>query len=458
MGIIAAKVELLPAIRPLPKAPKVPAMAPPAAPTPAPATPKVAEGTTDAPAPAPAEPPAAGPPPVEEETPPLTPEESRSQEIRDFCMRQLNRCKTDLKSWALQLIHGAILGGHKLGEMVCGYAAVGPDGPSPDDPDGRIVLVDIKPRPRWAYRFVVNNFMDRIGILTQDPADMRWVVLPDSRFVLATWLPRDGDPRGRSQLRAAYTWFHLKRLIPASYYKFIKQHGSPVRFGFTAPDQHGEVPPIDTKTGAELANKPRVSPQARLKQVLEWLEGGSVAAFPAGTIIRTDWPQGKGDPFLAAIELCDRQMALALFHATRVTMESKFGSKADSSTAQDEKGLLIHYGRSIFRTLVVQALRPLIEANFSAEDAEIHMPEVCVEKDEHQDRASMWTAAAAIFPFLSRSQLAPFFAMLGIPLGAEDDEPMGYGKAGASPAQNSTVPIGPDGQLTPDARVGRDAA
>jgi hypothetical protein len=132
--------------------------------------------------------------------------------------------------------------GNRVAELVY---AVRRDGGS-----SRLMLAALKVKPRANLSFVVDAYTNVIGILAVepgrpslpasstlpiDPANPPPNFHPRSKFAVLTYRPKDGDPRGTSVLRPAYTAWNLKRQVYQEYLKYLVQFATPSVVGTTAP-------------------------------------------------------------------------------------------------------------------------------------------------------------------------------------------------------------------------------
>lgn len=339
--------------------------------------------------------------------------ETKSQEVAEFCERELARLKSPVKSTCLQMLD-CMAYGNKLAEVTRDVAASGPDA-------GRLVLKALKVKPEWAWQYVVNAFMDVVGVITYVPAatiaakTAGFVILPPEKFATMAWLPRDNDPRGTSALRAAYTWWNLKCQVQPFYYAHLRRFGSPSLDGVLAPNDTAPSPKIDPTTGKEIPNTSRSSAQRFVDQLIAF-QNNAVIVRPNGSELNVIEPNSKGEAFLNAFDLFDRQICLAIGLQVRASLEAKHGSKADSDTAENTRGLIIDYGRELVSDwLEKQVLYESVKANFGEDVANEHMPYVVISDTEAQDFAANLTAAAGAGYTIGPSQLEELDAKLGMP-------------------------------------------
>lgn len=340
----------------------------------------------------------------------------KSQEVAEFCEREIARLRTPLKSTLLQMFD-CMAFGVKLAEPTRIVCENGPDA-------GRLVLDSLKVKPEWAWNFVVDPFMNVRGIITFVPPAIAkgksassggFLILPPEKFAVMTWLPRDNDPRGTSALRAAYDWWNLKQQVKPFYYAHLRRFGSPSLDGVLSPIDTANRPAINPVTGQEIAGSSLSPGQHFLSQLLAFKNNVAIVR-PAGSELNVIEPNSNGEAFLNGFDLFDRQICLAIGLQARASLEAKHGSKADSDTAENTRGLIIDYGREAASDWVEKSLLyDSVAINFGKEIADEYMAEVIISDAEAQDRAELWTAAAGLGLTIGESQYEELDAELGLP-------------------------------------------
>jgi hypothetical protein len=338
----------------------------------------------------------------------LTPEQARSKEITDFCQRCLDRLGDDLGPSLMGLLAGMAFG-VKLAETTLLPVMSGED-------KGRLGIGSFRVKPDWAWRFVVDPAMNVTGIVTWDAATTSYVVVDPAKFSWFTWMPEDNDPRGTSVLRAAYDAWNQKIQHWPDYYKFLKRFGSPSIAAIMAEFDKQRKVDVDAE-GLEVTDGTLISASDHMIKVLGLLQSGGVVAVPYGTEIFPLEPKSEGDAFLKSFDLFDRQICLAIQLQARTSLEAKHGSKADSESAQDTKGLVVPYGRNVLEGAIRKALRFAVVANFGPEDAAEYTPHVELGSSEQQDKATLWGAAGSLWStgYLGESQREELDAEIGLP-------------------------------------------
>lgn len=344
----------------------------------------------------------------------LSPEEQTSLDVASFCERDITRPKDSFKSFLLKSLDMMVFG-NKLAEQTREEVKFGPD-------KGKLGLKSLNVKPYWSWHFVVDATMTPVGILTWVPSSIPgrsisgYAVIPIDKFVLFSWLPMDNDPRGTSALRAVYDWWNLKRQVMVPYFNHLRRFGSPSLGVVMSADDTMERFPLDPVTGEERTDLPKVSPETRMQQATAAFTNNSVIVTPSGTEVDIVEPNGNGESFLKAFDLFDRQICLGIGLQTRASLEAKNGSKADSETAQDTRGLVTTFAREELGCIVTnQLLYESVRINFGEDIAEEFTPECVVGATEQQDQAAMITAVTGAGFTIGRSQFEELDAQLGLP-------------------------------------------
>jgi hypothetical protein len=315
---------------------------------------------------------------------------------------------------------------------------------------GRLVLKALKPKPRKATAFVVDAFLNVLGLLAAEggrsvatsyvavgpdgtpPANL----LPRSKFAVLTHAPKDGDPRGSTELRAAYNWWWIKTQFLPELLKFGAQFGTPSLVGTTG--EHAS------------ANDPEKSPEDELLEKLLLFQGGTALAVPAGTLVDTITAGLSGGEtfFERMVDLCDKQISTGIIGATRATQEAENGSRADSETAKGLFDSIVSAGRwAVAAMLQRDVVAPLVAYN-NPQWAQ-YPPVVSLGGVEAEDRTPAWTAAAALerAGYLDPSQYPELDGSLGLPVRTPEEVELRRTRKAAPPVPPVADPTqrpGPD--------------
>lgn len=341
-------------------------------------------------------------------------------------------------------------------------------------------LVALKPKPRRAYAFVVDAYLNVVGLLGQRPGESNPymgqvaldpkstpTMLPREKFAIATFRPRNSDPRGTSILRPAYDpWWRKRQMLP-EYLKYLVQFGSPSLWG-TTPEKAQTQPPLDAlanptlDTGGNLdppytpdadlplstdpdGLNPRpngtftLTPEQRLLRAIMEFRSGTGAAFTYGTELHTMEMQGNGEAHLKAKSDADRDIIGAILTQTLATEEGQHQARAAAQVHQDVLDTLVRQGkRGIVRMIRRDILRPWVLYNWG--EKAVHLvPLVNLGTTEPQDLAPLITALASAGYVVHESQMPEIDVMVNLPVRDLSQEPTEPAELddNARPNQNS---------------------
>lgn len=259
-----------------------------------------------------------------------------AKEIAEFCERCLTYLDTPFIDVLYELLDGVGLG-HKVAEIIFDVPTEGIDA-------GKWVPKSIRCKLRGSTSFLVDAYMRIIGLVATIPGMAYPIIagqlitqpesipnlLPREKFMIFTYNPKNGDPRGRPANRCIYNPWWAKQQTWGEMLKVLGQFGTPSLWANVAEMASAQV---DESTGT------LVSPQQALLNVLKDLQGGSIAVVPFGSEINAIPASGDVTTHINAINLFDRQIAKGLLSQTLATEEGEHMSRAASETHQDTMSL-----------------------------------------------------------------------------------------------------------------------
>ncbi len=275
----------------------------------------------------------------------------------------------------------------------------------------RMVLQALKPKPRRSTAYVVDSFMNVIGLrgrTIESPGGLTYELLPRQKFAIFTFRPENGDPRGTSLLRAAHNGYDLKLRTWVPYYRYLLQFASPSIVATTAQGAPDEPDPDNPESYITAV-------EALLARLLEF-QNGTALALPFGSTAQLLSSSGEGKAFLEAFSLYDRQITTGILGQTRATMEAQHGSRADSETSADILATFIRQTRkALSRMLRRDVLADLVEHNYGPAWRQL-TPKVSFGVTEQVDVAPLMTAVSALkrVDYLDPSQLPDLDIKLGL--------------------------------------------
>jgi hypothetical protein len=315
------------------------------------------------------------------ENPPPGSERARecalSAEVAAFWRRQLLRQGRSFEETAFEFLMGACFG-TKLAEKVF------EDGEGEDA--GRIVLRRLRFKRHRSWYFLVDPYGNVVAIRGLEvggpPVD-----LPPQKCMVFTWMARDGDPRGRSLLRAAYNGWNLKINSWPKLYKYLDRFGTPIVVGTAAADAppQPELDASNRPTGRQLTGT------EALGQQLARLEGGAWIAIRQGSEIAIYQPTGNGEAFLHSVDIFKHEILEGILTTARALLEAEHGSKVDTEAAHDYllARLIGMLRKGVSQTYERQLFHHGTELNWGRGVADRHTPELAMGDVEPKDVAKV---------------------------------------------------------------------
>jgi hypothetical protein len=357
-----------------------------------------------------------------------------AKEISDFCHRNL----ANLEGESFEQFCYEIMAGFELGNKVAEQVYRNGE----DEDEGKLVVKSFKVKPREATGYVVDAYMNLVGLLGLIPGQGFPVLvgsivanptvlpnlLPREKFVIFTYNMKNNDPRGTSGLRPAYTPWWLKQQMWPEYLVYLANHASPKTVGFTPPDATAMPPtdslgnplavPVGGTQSYQGAQTNVITPEQQMANVLSQLRNTSAAAFPYDAKVMVLQVSGDGQAFRNAIDLFDAQITHAIHYQTLATMEGEHMARASSETHKDILSMPIAYLRNLLAlTIRRDVFFNLVRYNYGDEAARRFTPKITFGKadqsDWHVDADSIAKLVTA--KFLSPSQFPALDERLNLP-------------------------------------------
>lgn len=378
------------------------------------------------------------------------PEYENAKMISDFCTYAVKGMKKPLKVVLEQMLD-AIKYGHKIAEVVYKTEYI-------EEFKGTFLTLDsIKPKPIGLARFVVDDSFNILGIIgtnkiknntsTSEKDYLRieqvsnkniknkngeifikaqdgeeYVFMNTDKFMVLSVDTEDEDPRGRSMLRSAFNFWHLKQQVIPEYLRYLLTCSIPLLIGYT-PAEEGQQPPVVRDSAGEIvrdsAGRPVVmNREAALREALMQARNATTLALKGGSKVQEIGANGSGIPFYKAIEVFDSQIEMSIILQTLATSESRFNTRAASETHMTVLDQLVaSLKESVADMLTYYLLRPLITFNFGKNYLK-YMPVVGLGDSERRNFVSDAQAIASLYAagYLSEDQKRACDQMLQLPV------------------------------------------
>lgn len=351
------------------------------------------------------------------------PEIEEARAIRDFCQRNLDNLHRPLTDIIDEMMN-AMKRAHTVAEITYNEPkATGVDA-------YRLTLKSIKCKPRNTTAFVVDPFMNEIGLTAWSFGTTGVVpgaklangqkVIPREKFWVLRFETEDEDPRGVQELRPGFNFWQGKCLVPALHLKWLDKSGMPSTIGFTAPNAEDEQE-VDEQGVAVPGGAVKTAEEAMVDSLAQ-LESGSCAAFKNGSEVTEIGVTGTGQQFSRGYEEFDRQLDYFMLLQSGATKDSKYGNRSAKGILKDVLDNLIWWRKNkVAQSFRREVLRDLVLHNFGEE--KVHLTPIMMLGDpEGKDWADTATAAHEIGPDLTDSQFLKLVRQIGIDAPEEGEQ------------------------------------
>ncbi|MGV3619112.1 MAG: phage portal protein family protein [Fimbriimonas sp.] len=328
-----------------------------------------------------------------------------ADEIADYHRRWIADLRRPLRR-TLWYAMEALPYGHKLAEIEWSLAENREDA-------GRLVPVDVAPKPRTGYELIVDNSnrltsVRPLGAKSDGSGD----VPPTSVFVFSL-AGRDDHPAGTPALERVYEPWWSKNCAKPNERKGIAAFGGGVAWAEADKDVPGTIEVIDPttkETSVRFAATVVAEEASKIKV-------GQFGAMLPGWRLKQMPPATSFGAFDSTYNRANQEMLAAFFVAARSLMEAQFGSRADSETAE---GMLSSI-RDWLRGELCEAVRSQLLmvgtiANFGKE-AKRFCPDYAIVTEE---RSELGAVTTALQTFSTAGVLTPeladhLLAQVGVP-------------------------------------------
>jgi hypothetical protein len=387
-----------------------------------------------------------------------------SVEIMEFCERLWQGLETDGRDTLEQQFGNALKYGHGLAEIEWEYREDAPSSDPPADKSKakaslrerffsffmgqdeakmaeperpalkgkklRLMPKKLMVKPRGAAQFVVDDYMNILGLITKrnfgvNPS-LRWDEMwHRNKFMVLTLNKQNEDPRGKSTYRPAYNWYNLKVQIPAEMLRYILEEITPKGIATLPP----EGKPYEQATDADgnpLFEDDGVTPKMitivqSFMNAMEGFTSGSNAVIPHESKIE---PYRKGltgsndaNLFKAILKIVDDQIENSILNQTMAQSEGENqGRSASQQVAEILYVLQFWYRWQIAQMIVKDLFAPAILLNYG-EWALRYLPVASLGDFARRDWVEDLLALADAYfkGFIDDSQRAELMAWMNLP-------------------------------------------
>lgn len=383
------------------------------------------------------------------------PEYESAKKISDFCTYAIKNMNKPIRV-ALEQMLEAIIYGHKIAEIVYRNEYI-------EEFGGTFLTVEaIKPKPIGLARFVVDQSMNVLGIvgnginssagqkspsqkaISSEKAGIE-VVNPDNiyqrggktyvrtsdgqenvflnldKFMVLTINTEDEDPRGRSMLRAAFNFWHLKQQVIPEYLRYLLTCSIPLLIGYT-PEIEGAAAYVKNPDGSikkDSLNRPlQMNQEEALREALMQARNATTLALKGGSKVQEVGANGSGIPFYKALEVFNSEIESSIVLQTLASSDSKFNTRAASETHLSVfEQLAWSLKECVADMLTHYLLKPLVKYNFGKQYLK-YLPSVSLGDSERRNFALDGATISALYSvkYMSEDQKRYTDRMLGLPV------------------------------------------
>lgn len=294
----------------------------------------------------------------------------------------------------------------------------------------RLMPSSIKVKPRNSTRFVVDDYMNLLGLIPANKArsGLKFDEIVDrTKFLILTLNKQNEDPRGQSLYRPAFNWVNLKTQLPAEIMRFILEESVPKSVGTLPPD----MPPFEFDRDEdgniqyedpETKKIPKMLTGAEsFKRQMEGFRSGSGAVIPHGATLEPykKGLTGSGDAeiFNKIIKIIDDQIEESILLQTLAQSEGEHQARSASQQVAEVLYNLVFWIRWQLAMVTLLDLCKVVVTVNIGEWALRYMPMISlgdfVRRDWVEELAAL--ADAYFKGFVDDSQRAELMSWLNMP-------------------------------------------
>lgn len=294
----------------------------------------------------------------------------------------------------------------------------------------RLMPKSIKVKPRGTARFVVDDFMNVLGIApmySPNRLQLKYDEIVDrEKFLVLTLHKKNEDPRGKSTYRPAFNWYNLKTQMPSELLRFILEELVPkvvatlpenaTPFEMARDDDNNIIYEDEANTVPKM-----ISLAESLRNAIKEFRGGSGVVVPFGVTFE---PFKKGltgaadaSMFNQTTKLIDGQIENSILNQTLAQSEGEHQARSASQQVAELLYNLIFWIRWLLAVMTLtDLLEVAVKKNFG-EWALKYMPFVSFGDFVRRDWATDLEiiSRAYFWGFIDDTQRAELMAWLNLP-------------------------------------------
>lgn len=232
-------------------------------------------------------------------------------------------------------------------------------------------------KPRWAWAFRVNRFLDILALRcwTIDG----WQDVEREKFAILSWRPKHRNPQGTSILRVPFLAWNGKTETYPDHREFLHHFADPSLVVTAGENQQSKF--ITNPSGGQDLE---VTPQEQNLEAATQFKNRSILSLPHGASATFMTSNNTGQAYETGFDRWDRTIFRSIILAVRAMQEAKHGSKADTESNLDLFALAIASARKPpIRMIERDILFRDVELNWGREVAVRHTPRASFGISDH---------------------------------------------------------------------------
>jgi hypothetical protein len=340
-------------------------------------------------------------------------------EINQHIERTVANLQRPLKETLEMIVKDALTHGNKVAEKIYEIPTTGLDA-------YKLVLSQIKVKPKGSTAFVVDEFMNLLGLVPSRSGYTPTLtessnVIPPEKFIIATYRMKDEDPRGNSLFRPAVKAWNLKQLGWPEFLTYAMRCAVPGLVGTLSEKAK------DKYTTASDGTQEAVSAIDELLGALMSFKNSTAIALDHGYELEALEVAGEGEFWERFFKIVNKEITKGILLQELGTSDSDHQTKSSTETQFGVIDVLVRAGKVWVEQIIYsQIFYPQIVYNYGDEIARELTPLASCGDSE---RRNWYVDAEAISKLintnvLSDSQVQALLLQVGIAPREENERPV----------------------------------
>lgn len=363
-------------------------------------------------------------------------------EINQHIERTMCNLQRPLKETLEMIVKESMTHGNKVAEKVYTIPTTGLDA-------YKLVLSQIKVKPKASTAFVVDEFMNLLGVV---PARTGYVpvisdkskVISPEKFVIATYRMKDEDPRGNSLFRPAVKAWNLKQLGWPEFLTYALRCAVPGMVLILSDKAK------DKYSTDSAGNQTTLTAIDEALQALAEFKNSTGMVVENGSDVKPLEVKGEGEFWDRFFKIVNKEITKAILLQELATSDAAHQTKSSTTSQMGIVELLVWAGKTWVAEIVYsQIYKPQVAYNYGEDVAAELTPKAMLGDydrkswDKDSDAVVGLCTATVIDengntkPLLTYSQIQGLLGQIGIAPPSEDEVDAMRAKANQPPQQQN---------------------